>query len=206
LGVFAFNELALQGVVMQMITHGLSTGALFIIAGFLYHRIHTRDIEKMGGFWTTAPKMGVIAMVFVMASLGLPGLGNFIAEFLTLVGSWQANNWLTVFATIGVVMATAYSLRIMKKIFFGINHSAAVMPDLTVREMLITIPMVILLLFLGLYPQPVLNTAKPFLDEQLRVYQNPEEYKQDILRTAFQPIPTDSIAPQQTIGGAYDLR
>src|SRR5690606_38429468 len=125
--------------VMQMITHGLSTGALFIIAGFLYERLHTRHIRQMGGFWSTAPTMGVIALIFVMDSLGLPGLGNFIAEFLTLVGSWQANNWLTVFATIGLVMATIYSLRIMQKIFFEANRMAQPLPDLNAREMLIAI-------------------------------------------------------------------
>ncbi|WP_230392134.1 NADH-quinone oxidoreductase subunit M [Pontibacter sp. FD36] len=170
LGVFAFNEWALQGVVMQMITHGLSTGALFIIAGFLYERLHTRDIRQMGGFWSTAPKMGVIGLIFVMASLGLPGLGNFIAEFLTLVGSWQANNWLTVFATIGLVMATIYSLRIMQKIFFQEYKLEQPLPDMNAREMLIAIPMVAMILWLGLYPQPVLDTARPSIQEQLQAY------------------------------------
>ncbi|NDK57478.1 NADH-quinone oxidoreductase subunit M [Pontibacter fetidus] len=174
LGVFAFNEWALQGVVMQMIAHGLSTGALFILAGFLYERIHTRDITQMGGFWAKAPKMGVIALVFVMASLGLPGLGNFIAEFLTLVGSWQANNWLTVFATIGIVMATAYSLRIMQKVFYEPGPQHESFRDLNFREMLIAVPMVLGLLWLGLYPQPILNTAKPSINEQLQAYTAPE--------------------------------
>ena len=207
LGVFAFNELALQGVVMQMITHGLSTGALFILAGFLYHRIHTRDIEKMGGYWAAAPKMGVISMVFVMGSLGLPGLGNFIAEFLTLVGSWQANPWLTVFATIGLVMATAYSLRIMKKVFFGLNPSGIMLPDLNWREMLIMVPMVLLLLWLGLYPQPVLDTAKPSIDRQLQAYKEADMDKNIVLKpNTLQVLVTDTIAPQQTTGGAYDLR
>jgi NADH-quinone oxidoreductase subunit M len=85
LGVFAFNDLAWQGVVMQMITHGISTGALFLIAGSLYERIHTRDIEKMRGFWSQTPYMGTVALIFSMASLGLPGLGNFVAEFLTIL-------------------------------------------------------------------------------------------------------------------------
>ncbi len=174
LGVFAFNEWALQGVVMQMIAHGLSTGALFILAGFLYERIHTRDITQMGGFWAKAPKMGVIALVFVMASLGLPGLGNFIAEFLTLVGSWQADNWLTVFATIGLVLATAYSLRIMQKVFYEPGPQRESFRDLSFREMLIAVPLVLGLLFLGLYPQPVLDMAQPAIKEQLQAYTSPE--------------------------------
>lgn len=159
LGVFSFNELALQGVVMQMITHGISTGALFILAGFLYERIHTRDINQMGGFWIKAPYMGTIALVFAMASLGLPGLGNFIAEFLTLIGSWQANRVLTIFATIGVVAATAYSLRIVQKVFLGGQQKERVLPDLSLREKLITVPMVMVIIALGLFPQPIIDTA-----------------------------------------------
>ncbi len=174
LGVFAFNEWALQGVVMQMIAHGLSTGALFILAGFLYERLHTRDMTQMGGFWAKAPKMGVIALVFVMATLGLPGLGNFIAEFLTLVGSWQAANWLTVFATIGIVLATAYSLRIMQKVFYEPGPRQEPLPDLNLREMLIAVPMVLGLLWLGLYPQPIIDMARPSITEQLQAYTAPE--------------------------------
>ncbi|GGG15260.1 NADH-quinone oxidoreductase subunit M [Pontibacter amylolyticus] len=182
LGVFSFNEWALQGVVMQMITHGLSTGALFIIAGFLYERLHTRDIRQMGGFWSTAPKMGIIALVFVMASLGLPGLGNFIAEFLTLVGSWQANNWLTVFATIGIVLATIYSLRIMQKIFLEEYKLKQTLPDLNAREMLIAIPMVVLIFWLGLYPQPFLDTTRPSVQEQLQAYTGSDKEREPIAR------------------------
>jgi NADH-quinone oxidoreductase subunit M len=163
LGVFAFNDLASQGVVMQLITHGISTGALFILAGTLYERIHTRDIEKMGGFWNRAPFMGTIGVVFAMASLGLPGLGNFIAEFLTLIGSWQANHTLTIFATIGLVAATVYSLRIVQKIFYGKEHISS-LNDLTLREKLILVPMVMVIIWLGLFPQSVLNTAKPTFD------------------------------------------
>jgi len=91
LGIYAFNELAYQGVVMQILAHGISTGALFVIAGQLIERVHHRDIEQMGGFWTSMPVMGGFAMVFCMASLGLPGLGNFIAEFLVLSGTFKAN-------------------------------------------------------------------------------------------------------------------
>lgn len=162
LGVFAFNELALQGVVMQMITHGISTGALFILAGSLYERIHTRDIERMGGFWKQMPFMGTIGLIFAMASLGLPGLGNFIAEFLTLVGSWKASHKLTIFATIGLVAATVYSLRIMQKVFQGEEaHQEHALHDLSLREKLILLPLVISIIWLGLFPQPALNVSKP---------------------------------------------
>jgi len=185
LGVFAFNELAVQGVVMQMITHGISTGALFILAGALYERIHTRDITQMGGFWKRVPFMGVIAMVFAMASLGLPGLGNFVAEFLTLVGSWQANPVLTIFATIGLVGATAYSLRIMQKVFLGpeatLHHE---LPDLSIREKLILVPMTIAIIVLGLFPQFVLNTARDPVKSAIQptVVQPVSEIQQDDMK------------------------
>ena len=167
LGVFAFNELAWQGVVMQMITHGISTGALFILAGSVYERIHTRDILKMGGFWSTMPYMGTIALIFAMASLGLPGLGNFVAEFLTLVGSWQANQVLTIFAALGLVGATAYSLRIVQKIFYGKEKIDHGLHDFSFREKLIMIPMVIAIIWLGVYPQPVIETSKRTVNEVL---------------------------------------
>ncbi|MFT2009847.1 NADH-quinone oxidoreductase subunit M [Pontibacter sp. 13R65] len=208
LGVFAFNEWALQGVVMQMITHGLSTGALFILAGFLYERLHTRDIRQMGGFWATAPKMAVVALVFVMASLGLPGLGNFIAEFLTLVGAWQANNWLTVFATIGLVMATAYSLRIMQKIFLEKNLEQTVLPDMNVREMLIAAPMLVLILWLGLYPQPVLDLAKPAIEAQLQAYNKPSvpQEVEPVSQTALYLPAADSVYFQNLKGAFYERK
>lgn len=160
LGVFAFNEIAFQGVVMQMITHGISTGALFILAGAIYERIHTRDITKMGGFWPRMPRMGGIAMVFVMASLGLPGLGNFIAEFLTLVGAWQVSHKLTILAAIGLIGATAYSLRIMQRVFYGPSvKTEHPLHDLSMREKIILIPLVVVIIVLGLYPVPILHTA-----------------------------------------------
>jgi NADH-quinone oxidoreductase subunit M len=173
-GAFAFNEEATQGVVMQMITHGISTGALFILAGALYERLHTRDISAMGGFWTKAPFMGTVALVFVLASLGLPGLGNFVAEFLTLIGAWQANPVLTIFAASGLVAATAYSLRIMQKVFLESEKSSVLLPDLNLREKLILVPMVVVIIWLGLFPKPVLNTTKELLKQNVQVTE-PEE-------------------------------
>lgn len=161
LGVFSFNEIAAQGVVMQMITHGISTGALFVLAGFIYERLHTRDITRMGGLWKSMPFLGTCGLIFSMASLGLPGLGNFVAEFLTLVGSWQATHKLTIVATIGLVAATIYSLRIMQKIFYGMQAPTTVLADLSIRERLIMITLVVSILWLGLFPQWVLNTSQP---------------------------------------------
>ncbi len=165
LGVFAFNEIALQGVVMQMITHGISTGALFILVGALYERIHTRDIREMGGLWPQVPRMGAVGMVFAMASLGLPGLGNFIAEILTLVGAYQAEATITIFATIGLVAATIYSLKIVQSVFQGRKSKEWTLKDFSVREMVIMGSLIIVIVWLGLYPRPILDTAKPVIQK-----------------------------------------
>ncbi len=163
LGIYAWNRLALQGVVMQMICHGLSTGGLFILVGILQERIHTRDLGKMGGLWATAPRMGAMGMVLAMASLGLPGLGNFVAEILILVGAFARSVPWTVLATVGLVAATVYSLRIVARVFHGENASGWSIRDLGLRDVAVLGTTVVLLVWLGLYPRPVLRTAGPAL-------------------------------------------
>jgi NADH-quinone oxidoreductase subunit M len=163
LGVFAFNELAYQGVVMQMIAHGISTGALFIMAGQISERIHTRDVNKMGGFWQQAPMMGGIGLLFSMASLGLPGLGNFIAELLILTGTFKVSILMSCLASAGLIAATIYSLRIVQKVFFGHKNNETQMTDLSLREKLVGASLVIVIVVLGLFPKPVFDTAKPAL-------------------------------------------
>jgi NADH-quinone oxidoreductase subunit M len=160
LGIYAFNEMAMQGVVMQMIAHGISTGALFIIAGLLHERIQTRDIGQMGGLWAKVPKMGAMGLLFVMASLGLPGLGNFVAEILILTGSFFASPTLTIIATLGLVAATIYSLRIMQKVFYGKEQKIWVIADLGFREMGIMASLALVTVWLGLFPSVVLNISK----------------------------------------------
>ena len=115
--------------------------------------------------------MGTVGLVFVLASLGLPGLGNFIAEFLTLIGAWQANHVLTIFAAIGVVAATVYSLRIMQKVFLGKSVSEKALPDLSLREKFILIPLVVAIIWLGLFPQTVFTTVKQIITNQFAVEQ-----------------------------------
>jgi NADH-quinone oxidoreductase subunit M len=158
LGAFASKEIALQGVVMQLMTHGVSTGALFVMAGMLKERLHTRDINQMGGMWTAMPHMGAIGMLFVMASLGLPFLGNFIAEFLILISTFTVSPVLTIIASVGLVLSALYSLRLMQKVFLGqlqtINEPPA---DLSAREWVIVAALTAAIVILGLYPQPVID-------------------------------------------------
>jgi NADH-quinone oxidoreductase subunit M len=172
LGVYAFNELAYQGVVMQMIAHAISTGALFILVGQLQERIHTRDINRMGGLWKQVPVMGAIGLIFSMASLGLPGLGNFVAEFLTLMGTFKANVLMTCLASLGLVGATLYSLRILQKVFYGKERTVHVIKDLSLRERMIAGVLIVAIVYLGLLPQQIFNTAKPALAKSLNSINN----------------------------------
>jgi NADH-quinone oxidoreductase subunit M len=180
LGIFSFNELAYQGVVMQMIAHGISTGALFIMAGQLSERIHTRDITKMGGLWGKVPFMGAIGLIFSMASLGLPGLGNFIAELLILIGAFKANVWIACLACTGLIAATLYSLRIMQKVFFGNENTNWKLKDLTIREKMVSLSLVLIIFGLGLFPQPVFDIAGPALQKTLEKYTEKKIQLKDI--------------------------
>ena len=164
LGVFAWNPLALQGAVVIMLAHGISTGALFILAGSLQDRMQTRDMNRMGGLWSKAPRMGGSALVFALASLGLPGLGNFVGEFLVLLGVYQVSVPLAALAALGFVVATVYSLYMIQRAFHGPNIEGWKLPDLNLRETAIMGTLILLILWLGLAPQPVLDTAQPALD------------------------------------------
>ena len=163
LGVYAWNEQALQGAVMTMLAHGLSAAALFMLAGGLQHRIHTRHMPDMGGFWAKVPRMTIVAMFFSVAALGMPGLGNFIGEFLTLLGAFQANIWLTVVSAFGLVFGAVYSLWVLQKVFQGeynnSNFDDNHLNDLSRREMVYFAAMMIGLVWMGMYPQSFLDLS-----------------------------------------------
>ncbi len=160
LGVFAWNELALQGAVVQMLAHGFSAAALFMLAGALQERLHTREMADMGGLWQQAPRMGVVALFFVVASLGMPGLGTFVGEFLVLLGAFQVHVGVTVAAAVGIVFAAVYALALMQRAFQGpLNPAVSAMRDFGPREVSTMGAMAAGLLWLGVYPQPVLDMA-----------------------------------------------
>ena len=163
IGIFAGNHIALDGAVVQMISHGLSTGALFMIAGMLQQRMHTRQIEEMGGLWQTIPVLSGTSMVFVMASIGLPGLGDFVGEFLVLLGSYRVNVAVTTAAAFGLIFSTLYGLRFVQGAFQGPNRHNWSLPDLSLREWTALGVMLVCLLWIGLYPQPLLNAVRPAL-------------------------------------------
>ncbi len=162
-GIYAWNAQAVQGAVMTMLAHGFSAAALFMLAGGLQHRIHTRDMDKMGGFWGVAPKLAFMALFFTIAAVGMPGLGNFIGEFLVLLGSFKVNILLTGFATMGVVVAAVYSLIVIQKVFHGKNKNNYTMADLSAVEFICYALLMIGLVWMGMYPQTMLNMAQPSL-------------------------------------------
>lgn len=196
LGVYAFNELAYQGVVMQMIAHGISTGALFIIVGQLHERLNTHDLSRMGGLWEQIPAMGAMGLIFSMASLGLPGLGNFVAEFLTLLGTFKTSIIFASLASAGLIAATIYSLRIVQKVFFGKKNSETDIKDLSIRESIVLGALVIAILFTGLFPQPLIDTAKPAILKTIYakdLHHTAEFEKQNIIKSKVITTPEAEI-------------
>lgn len=159
LGIFVGGTWALQGAMIIILAHGLSIGGLFILAGALQERIRTRDMDLMGGLWSMIPRMGGVAMFFALASLGLPGLANFIGEFLVLAGAYKTNPLLTAAAAAGMITATIYSLWFVYRCFHGDARRSWNVPDLGAREMFIFAILIIPLVWIGVYPQTILNTS-----------------------------------------------
>ncbi len=173
IGIFAWNAIALQGVLIVMIAHGISTGALFMLVGGLQERTHTREIERLRGLWATVPVMSGTVMFFALASIGLPGLGDFIGEFLTLLGTYRISIGVTVVAAIGILISTLYALKVIQRAFHGPNVHEWSLPDLGKRELIMMIPMMLILLWIGLYPQPLFRTFEPAM-RKLQEYAAPK--------------------------------
>lgn len=160
-GIFTWNSLALQGALIGMICHGFSTGALFALVGGLQERTDTREMDRLGGLWAVIPKFSGAGLFFALASMGLPGLGDFVGEFLVLLGAYKEHLGLTIVAVIGVLASTFYALQLVQRAFHGSNIHQWSLEDLLPREVLMLAPMMAILLWLGLYPQPVLDTFRP---------------------------------------------
>lgn len=174
LGLFAFTQVAAQGALIQMINHGLSTGALFLIVGMLYERRHTRAMEDFGGLAKSVPVLTFFMVFSVLASAGLPGLNGFVGEFLILVGSFQSDvigsPVLIAVATTGVILAAVYLLWMVYRTFFGeiTNPANTDIEDLNAREVVLLLPLAILMFWLGMGPAPFLERSEPVVDAVLR--------------------------------------
>jgi len=161
MGIFAMNQAGIQGALFQMLSHGLVSGALFLCVGVVYDRMHTREIAAYGGLVNNMPKYAVMFMIFTMANVGLPGTSGFIGEFLTLVGIFQVNTWVAVFAATGVILSAAYALWLYRKVILGVlsKESLKALLDLSPREKAILYPLAVLTIFFGVYPAPVFDAT-----------------------------------------------
>jgi NADH-quinone oxidoreductase subunit M len=159
IAIYSGSLLALQGAVVQMVAHGLSAAALFILCGQLYERLHTRDMRQMGGIWARMPWLPALSLFFAAAALGLPGTGNFVGEFLILIGSFPIAPSITVIAACGLVLGSVYSLIMIHRAHFGPAKSETAIPGLVNRELCMVLSLALLLILLGIYPQPVLDTS-----------------------------------------------
>jgi len=162
LGIFALNMAGVQGGVLQMINHGISTGGLFLLVGIVYERRHTRMISEYGGLAKQMPLYATYFLILALSSMGLPLLNGFIGEFTILQGAFAKNFWWAFFAASGIVLGAAYLLWLYQRIFFGeiTNPANAKLPDLTLREQLTLAPLVILALWIGLYPKPIFDVIR----------------------------------------------
>jgi NADH-quinone oxidoreductase subunit M len=161
MGIFAMNQEGVQGAIFQMLSHGLVSGALFLCVGVIYDRMHTREIDAYGGLVNNMPKYATVFMIFTMANVGLPGTSGFIGEFLTMLGVFRVNTWVAFFAATGVILSAAYALWLYRRVIFGAltKDSLKNLLDLSPREKAIVYPLVVLVIFFGVYPAPVFDAT-----------------------------------------------
>ncbi len=184
LGTFAFTVQGLSGGVLQMVNHGLSTGALFLLVGMIYERRHTREIGELRGLQRSMPVLAAVFTVVMLSSIGLPGLNGFVGEFLILVGSFVTRRWWAVVGTAGVVLAALYLLWAYQRVFHGSPQGDnAEVADMTRRERLAMAPVIALIVFLGVYPQPVLDRINPSVERLIAHVEEKGGYHQPEVAT-----------------------
>ena len=165
LGTFALNSEGITGGILQMVNHGVSTGALFLLVGWIYERRHTRQIAELGGLQKAAPVMAAFFTVVMLSSIGLPGLNGFVGEFLVLLGAFVAHRWWAVVAAAGVILAALYLLWAYQRVFHGTPEGEnAEMKDLNLREIAVLVPFIVAIVFMGIYPKPVIDRMEPAVD------------------------------------------
>jgi NADH-quinone oxidoreductase subunit M len=159
IGIFVMNTQGVQGALYQMLSHGLVSGALFLCVGVVYDRLHTREIDRYGGLSDNMPRYALVFMFFTMASVGLPGLSGFVGEFLVLTGAFKFNTWVATIASLGVVLGAAYALYLYWRICFGkiTRDDVLKMKDMNAREIAIFAPIVLMTIWMGIYPQTFLE-------------------------------------------------
>ena len=173
MGIFAMTTQGVQGGIFQMLSHGLVSGALFLCVGVIYDRMHTREIAAYGGLASRMPLYAFVFLVFTMANVGLPGTSGFVGEFLTLLGTFRVNTWVAFIATTGVILSAAYALYLYRRVVFGPLEKGSLknILDLSPREALVLAPLLILTIFFGFYPTPILDVTAASVDQLVANYQ-----------------------------------
>ncbi|QQP92124.1 NADH-quinone oxidoreductase subunit M [Skermanella sp. TT6] len=173
IGMFTMTQQGVEGSLFQMLSHGIVSGALFLCVGVVYDRLHTREIARYGGLVHNMPKYAVVFMIMMLASVGLPGTSGFVGEFLILIGAFQDNTWVAFLATIGIILGAAYMLWLYRRIIFGkiTRDDVKGMLDLNPREIAIFVPLVVLVLWMGIYPSSFLNVMSVSVEALITNYQ-----------------------------------
>jgi NADH-quinone oxidoreductase subunit M len=173
MGIFSFTPQGVDGAIFQMLSHGLVSAALFLCVGIVYDRIHSREIAAYGGLVNRMPIYAFCFMVFTLANVGLPGTSGFIGEFLTLLGAFKANTWVAFLATTGVILSAAYALYLYRRVIFGALEKASLrgIQDMGYREIVVFAPLVLLVIFFGFYPAPLLDVTAVSVNKLVANYQ-----------------------------------
>jgi NADH-quinone oxidoreductase subunit M len=161
------------GSFLQMLNHGVSTGALFLLVGVIYERRHSRLIADFGGLWKPLPVFATVFLIVTLSSIGLPGTNGFVGEFLVLLGAFRANPWWAAIAAVGVILSAVYMLWMFQRVMFGpVTHAENEnLPDLSLRERLVFAPLLILIFWMGVAPQPFIDRVEPALGRTLALMQ-----------------------------------
>jgi NADH-quinone oxidoreductase subunit M len=161
MGIFALTTQGIAGGIFQMISHGLVSAALFLCVGVVYDRLHTREIAAYGGLVNNMPLYALVFLIFTLANVGLPGTSGFIGEFLTMIGTFQVNTWVVFFSAFGVIFSAAYALYLYRRVIFGslTKDTLKGLLDLDAREITVLVPLIVLTIFFGFYPAPILDAT-----------------------------------------------
>jgi NADH-quinone oxidoreductase subunit M len=178
LGIFSLTVIGVDGAVFTMVSHPLTTGALFLLVGMIYERLHTREIGEMGGIWKPAPVLSGLFVMSMFAGIGLPGFSGFIGEFLSLTGAFIYDRPFAIVAAFGVIFAAVYMLWSFQRSFTGrAKNGVAKIKDLSFRELVVVVPLVGLSLFLGIYPKPVLDRIEPAVQHAIHNFERKTDYR-----------------------------
>ncbi|MCZ7595977.1 MAG: NADH-quinone oxidoreductase subunit M [Hyphomicrobium sp.] len=195
LGIFTFSTQGVEGAIFQMLSHGIISAGLFLCVGVVYDRMHTHEIEVFGGLVNRMPIYAAFFMVFTLGNVGLPGTSGFIGEFLTLLASFKVNTWAALFATTGVILSAAYALYVYRRVIFGALVKPALknIEDVSYREIVVIGPLVVLTIFFGFYPSPILDVTAVSVKKLVASYE--ASVRPPVAKTPAAPVPAAPASP-----------